>query len=364
MKAILAACLLAAALDAQVTLRVHLDADPGRNGPDAILALRELVLGATEPLAACTIEATWPGTWRVLPRADGGSRGHIAATVAIGERATLTIHSAADGQEHWRVRGSGPLAGTAGDLLASLGIDSRRGGEATVDLAALVGTLLSAGACADARAAMLTLLAGHCGEVTFVVEPVADGFAVRGHSAGGLLLPAVVAFLAADDTGFRAGTVDAWVLVARAARDARREEAVRQLGGSKDPRARDVLVRLLHADDYTRVVAMEAIARRGEADLLPALVAATSPKFADAAAITRDALASWLPRADHAARAAVRREAAQRGIELQDEQVTAGAGGRRLEHQDPTRSSGLVVLTLTFLVLVGLIARERGNRGV
>ena len=98
---------------------------------------------------------------------------------------------------------------------------------------------------------------------------------------------------------------ETYTLLARSARDNRREEAIRQLAVCTTPSADDTLQRLLGAEDFARTVAMDALIKRGNPRTLQALVSAATPEIDGTEALAEAALRRWLPHAPTAYQASV-----------------------------------------------------------
>jgi hypothetical protein len=186
------------------------------------------------------------------------------------------------------VRELGALLGTGPGLSRHL----------SVDLPSLLGAFGSLRACSEPRATQIALLAAHVGEVRLEWRRHGQGAALHGRSAGGLAVPLALAW--AGYAALRAGRSapldegEAIAFRAQALRDAGREEAARQLARIATPSAHEALLRLCRADEYTRVLAMESLARRGDPTALAALVDAATEAIPDTIEVARAALlAQW-----------------------------------------------------------------------
>ena len=124
---------------------------------------------------------------------------------------------------------------------------------------------------------------------------------VRGRSAGGLTLPAVLCAIAeyrarpSVGDGSTTSAIDRWITLALCERGAAREDAARQLALHPGARAQDTLERLLLADDFTRAIAMHALLRRGSTDVLERIVDAATPSIDATEEIAQTAVRRWLP---------------------------------------------------------------------
>jgi hypothetical protein len=311
--AALAVCASAATASAArdpdpLRIELRLAADPERRGPPAWTWLRtEFLPGLRsawpvdlDPLQPCAID--WSGNeFAVRAAPPVGGADYLRATLSI--EGVGTVHARCDfeGREVWETDTlrltAGPAVAHWHALLDTLGLLGES--EAvTYDTAALVGNRCPALAVGDPLAPLLTLGAAECGPVTLAahVDAIRGTLRAVGRSRGGLLLPAAL-YVLADREGAAARddlppTTERWLLLATAARDARREEAARQLALSWDLDALDTLERLLLCDDYTRVVAMDALLHRPDATAhLDRILDAATPAIADSEAIASSARA-------------------------------------------------------------------------
>ena len=299
-----------AALPAQdLKVDVRLAADPGHAGPVALVWLREEVLprlpqwpGGLDPFAGVRLEIDEHG---VRCTADGAAHDYFDATLQIRGIGRLEGHCGRDGLERWRGEGLSLPASRVRNLVALTGL-SHHDGPVTLDTAAFVGGLWN-GACTSAATELLLSLGPtECGPLTVKVLREGEQVQVVGRSDGGLLLPAALALLAdLASRAPRAGDAlaarskdeaQAWRVLAAAARDGDREEAARQLSRHADDQSRDMLERLLQADDYTRVVAMESLIRAGAVATLPRLLEAVDPARPDTEELAELGLWTLLPR--------------------------------------------------------------------
>lgn len=286
----------------------------------------------------------------------------VFASCRRGDGPPLLAGCMVDGTEDWSVpAGFAPPAAWR-DLLLALdadALDVPRTLSTAVVVAHLAGGLVDG----DPRRELLQLGASQCGDVSWLAWATPDRLRVRGRSDGGLALPAFLLVHAAG-SGTRP---EGLLLRAFAARDLDRQEAARQLGRVGDDRALPTLRALLHADDATRLFAIDALVRRGAADELPAIVAAAGPREPWATVAAADALqALWLD-ASPAARQRTR-EALARSGSIALRQIDVDTLPRRSPAAAPIPDDGPRVRALAWLALValglcGLWARERHRLG-
>lgn len=301
----------AAALPAQdLRLDARLAADPARDGPTALVWLRQEVLprlsqwpSGLDPFAGVRLEIDGEA---IRCTADaGGARGYFDATLQIRGIGQLTGQCARDGLEQWHGERLSLPESRVRNLAALTGLLHHHG-PVSLDTAAFAGGLWNgASACAAAELA-LSLGPTECGPLTVKIVRHGERWEIAGRSDGGLLLPAALAFLA--DLASRppqAGALlaaramdeaQAWRVLAAAALDGGREEAARQLSQHADDSSRDMLERLLQADDYTRVVAMESLIRAGATATLPRLLEAVDPARPDTEELAELGLWTLLPK--------------------------------------------------------------------
>jgi hypothetical protein len=296
----------------QIALSAELAADPQRRGPPALVWLRQEILpelgtwpAGLDPLGALRIE--------IADRELRSARGELAAdgvcmraTLRIAGIGTLRGEGGFDGLERWTGEDLALPASRIRNLVALTSL-LHHAGPVTLDTASFAGSLWSSAAGSSPLELLLTMGPAECGPVTFTFARSDARIDIVGRSDGGLLLPAALALV--GDLAARPpqqgnllapremDAAEAWRTLAAAARDGDREEAARQLSQNRDPRNRDMLERLLHADDYTRVVAMESLIRAGAVGTLPRLLEAADPARPDTEQLTELALTTLLPQA-------------------------------------------------------------------
>jgi len=278
-----------------------------------------------------------------------------------GEGAPLLWRCGTDGCEQWYVpaafalppRWLGLLHAIEGDVLQT---------PRTLSVAVAAGHLAGGLVEGDPRATALRLGAVQCGELTWLAWRKGDELRVRGRSDGGLMLPLALLALAVADG---AGQPSSLALRAFAARDDDRAEATRQLG--RDDREVDVptLRSLLFAEDRVRLTAIDALARLGATDELPAIVAAADDAHPWATLAAEDALRELWPLASTETQQQVR-GAAQRCESMDVRRLVLETLAERaapLPAPTPADPGGrgrlLLALFCTAVGLLGLWTRER-----
>lgn len=260
-----------------------------------------------------------------------------------------------DGREDWVVRGSSAPLELA-MLLAALqlvpGAPPR-----SIDVPALVGNLTGATVDGDDAAQNLLLAAVQCGELTLIVRPTADRWTVRGRSGGGLSVPALLAYGALRRVGAATPVQrgDGWRLRAFGGRDGDRAEAARQLQRDGAPGI-PALRALLHADEASRVSAIDGLLRLGAASELPRIVAAADAAMPLAVAIAAAAVRDLWPTAGPTTRNATL-AALRASTTLDPSLVTAAAPPTAI---DP-RYRWIALLAIASCGLFGLWWRERAR---
>ena len=300
--------LLGVAAPAQILeLHANLHADSQKSGPSGLRWLHE---GRSGQDSSTALQLVWRAGaavgWTTLCTPDTATQpaeqprdGRLDGNLSIdGEQVARTACDAS-GRETWNVTPTAHLPKRAREFVTLLGLDRGFRGTVQIDVAALVGSLAIGGACADEKTTEISLLAGHCGVVHVKVGIDADGVSIEGASGGGLTVPALLAWqafaTAREGLGRPFTATETLVVRARALRSVDREEAARQLARMNEPGARDALLRLCRADDYTAVVAMESLARHGERQDLSALVAAARQELPGSVAIAKTALLEHFP---------------------------------------------------------------------
>lgn len=311
-----AALILCAAIAAQVAtaqearLAVRFAADPEHRGPAGWTFVREHALPAlSEELADPfdSLRVTIDEHAKVKVERDDRSdappdTSYLRFELIAGGRIVATGTCDHVGRETWFVRGDldrnvlPPPLRTLGDRFAY----EATTGWLTLDLPAATGNLMAGSAEGDLASAMLTIGTAECGTVALFARRGDDGtWRVDGRSDAGLLLPAILVALAdlqsgrldADDARGLADDLDRWLLLAASAAREEQEEAARQLGRFRDPRAIATLERLLRADGPLREIAMHGLVRQGALRSLGAIVAAADPARPNSVALA--ALAIW-----------------------------------------------------------------------
>lgn len=362
----------------QLEIRGTMSGAPTVAGSTAFGCLREYGSDATTPM-----RLAWrAGAERVFVADLGAHAGPVPrdgsfhGQVLVDGRVVATATALADGRETWTFARGADVPARIREFATLLGIDAASAGTLHLDVAALLGALAGSTLGAEARGMENALLAGHCGELVLRFVPGPDALTLEGSSAGGITVPALLAweaFLSARSA--RTGpfsVAESIVLRARALRASGREEAARQLARLEEPVAHDALLRLCRADDYTRVVAMESLARRGEPGDLGALVAAARPELPGSVGIARAAVlahSATLP-ADDRVRLA-RQLAAHGAPELRAVTATlrapllAGSGSEpAIGDLAALRGPALVPLALGLVLLVMLLRRETARAAV
>lgn len=284
----------------------------------------------------------------------------MAGTVRFATGQQVLWSCAADGTEDWFVPLDLHVPGPWQRLLQQLHadvLDTPR----QLDLAVLVGHLTTGAADGDPRASRLHLGAAACADVTWTAWRTEQHLRVRGRSAGGLLLPALLVHLALGDA---TNKISRLPLRAFTARDGDREEATRQLLRSPGDDATQTLRALLHGDDLLRLVAIDALVRRGEAAELPRIVAAAAPGKPLTTLAAYDAVRSLFARADpldrQRTRAAIARSQDQQLRSLDCDSLLPQPG-RTLIDDGSGRARALVLLCLVGVAMFGLWSRERAR---
>lgn len=317
---LLAACTLGAQEPAWVQLA--LAPDGGGGAPPAMAWLRNDVLRRRPEwpkgvAAEAAIAFRWTPDelriWRsqvVLPEGVA-----MVGEFAIPGRGPIRVACEQDGTEEWTVPGDGALPERLRSLGDLLGV-TRTKTPSTLDLAAAIGNLAGPAAVGDPFRDTLQQGATACGEVTWSTWSRHGEVGVRGRSDGGLLLPAGLLLLATlgdgaiDDAFWRTPPttfVERWSLRAYTRRDGDRAEATRQLVRSDAGPDRETLLDMLHADEGSRLAAIDALVRRGDQDTLPAIVRAADGSSDLVTGAALDAMESLWPRATANTRVSTRK---------------------------------------------------------
>ncbi len=293
------------------------------------------------------------------PLPDGAA---LAGSVTFADGQQALWSCAADGTEDWFVPLTVSVPAPWTDLLQRLQADVVATPR-SLDLAVLIGHLTAGAPDGDPRANLLHLGAAACGEITWTAWRTDTHLRVRGRSGGGLLLPAILVQFAADGA---AAPIDHLPLRAYTARDGDRDEATRQLVRATASTADETLRALLHGDDVQRLVAIDALVRRGDTTALPRIVAAVTPDGPLASLAACDAVRSLFARATpldrQRTRAAIARSGDRnvRAIDLDD--LVPGSRRQTLADDGSQRARLLVLLCLAGLMLYGLWSRERARQ--
>jgi hypothetical protein len=214
----------------------------------------------------------------------------VAGSLVIGATPPVQLHCSTAGIEDWYVPAGLTLPERWRhrlDELEAWVLDSPR----TLATPIVIGHLAGALAADDPYGHMLRGASASCGDVTWSAWTEPGRVRVRGRSDGGLVLPAALFALAVQ----QGPAPHRHSLRAFAAADGDRAEAARQLGRGTEPVAESTLRALLHGDDRTRLVAIDALVRRGAVTQLPAIVAAGTADSPWAALAARDAIVALWP---------------------------------------------------------------------
>lgn len=250
----------------------------------------------------------------------------VTGSLTLGEAVPMVIHCASSGIEDWYVPRAIRWPSSWLQRLAELDalvLDVPR----TLATAVVVAHVAGAMAPDDPLTQLLGAAGAACDETTWIAWGERETIRIRGRSEGGLLLPAALLALATRNSPEMRG----YLVRAFGGRDGDRAEATRQLAHSDQPDATDTLRALLHADDRTRLVAIDTLVRREAAGELPAIVAAGTPQSPWATLAAREALERmWClatPEIRQRTRAALAKStsAELRGIDLERLATNAGA---------------------------------------
>ncbi len=302
---------------------------------------------------------------------------YFRALITVPQVGAIRASCTASGHESWETGELGTPVGRVTTLIDTLGL-AESNTPLTFRVAAVVGNLMTASLHDDLLSELLTRGAAGCGELACLSWTDDQGLHIRGHSDGGLLLPACLTLLAdwqahpAAGTEFWASTrrsseIERWLLLAQSARHGERQEAARQLARFDDPRAIDVLERLLVAESNLRAIAMESLIRAGSTESLPALVAAGDGSNSYNAALVNTALWSLWSDASLATRTQLRPLLGEDRRQLVDslEQATASAsvaselGGRQQQRVTAASITRTLMWTLLIASSIGLMAALR-----
>ena len=317
-------------------------------------------------------QAQWPrgldpeGALRLRLDADGLAitacatplpAGAVACGSLAHGGAEVLFECRADGVEDWFVPVQFALPESWRHTLAeldALAFDHAR----TLGVAVLVGHVAGGLDHDDPVRDLLQAGASHCGDLTFTAWRTESHLRVRGRSDGGLTLPAALLWLAHT----RGTTTHGRSLRAFAARDADATEAARQLLRSPAGVAQPTLRALLHADDPTRLAAIDALVRQGATEQLPAIVTAAAPDTPWATLAATDAVRELWPGASPQQRQRTREALARsqvvtlRGLDP-DRALPASPTSR--DESSTTQVRAMVWLGLFAVGLFWLLRRER-----
>ncbi|MBK8101102.1 MAG: hypothetical protein IPK26_28800 [Planctomycetes bacterium] len=377
----LALCTLGAQEPAWVQLA--LAGDPGNSSPPALAWLRHDVLcqrpeWPAELPAGAAIAFRWTPTslriWRsqvLLPEGVA-----MVGEFAVPGREPIRVACEQDGVEEWTCTAGGTLPERLRRLAHLLGVSvTATATPPTLDLAAALGNLAGPAAVGDPFRELLQQGATSCGELTWSTWSRNGEFGVRGRSDGGLLLPASLLLLATvgeatiDDTFWQSAPttfVERWSMRAYSRRDGDRAEATRQLVRSDNGPDRETLLDMLHADEGSRLAAIDALVRRGDQDTLPAIIRAAEGSSDLVAGAAVDAMESLWPHARNVTRASVRKAVSQSTIAALHERLARlPTAAPRLRPEDSTaershawRMRLLIGLLILSVCLHGLWRRE------
>lgn len=307
---LLCSLLISSGVAAQATLEIQLAADPQGNGPPAISWVRDAYLPRTSgwpharsPRDSVGLRITADGVELTTPELPQLGDSYAVGRIDLGGGSWFDLRCDFDGYEE--LRGRIVDAPRVRRMLRLLRLDLHSG-PLELDVGSLIGASIAARDESNPTDQLLGVGAAECGNLTLAVERSGSSLRLRGRSAGGLTLPALLWWLADSRHTTPADTQEeAWRTLAICARDASREEAARQLAIHRGPGATDMLERMLLTDDFTRVVAMHALLNRGSLASLPAMLGATQPGDRASEELARAALDRWLPHTPVTQRASI-----------------------------------------------------------
>lgn len=351
---------LVGATSAQARLDVRLAADPTQSGPPALVFARQqlprfaLHAAALDVDTGLTLVVDAHGVHVAPDSASLPASVYLQGAITTADGTTVTLACDFDGHETWR--GSAPAFSAAPlrDFVACTDCWRPIGRTAWLDIAVLVGMLGTGVETESPLGLMLTLGAAECGELIVRGSTDGDQWVLEGRSRGGLVLPALLTHLAQRYDDGRRTEEQRWIALAFAARDSRREEAAIQLARFHSAASERCLLALLHAPDFARVRAIEALARRGASAALPKM-AATSAFAAEHDTVAMAALATLWPACSPEQRRTTRALLAANPalldhVDRLDQPVrTAGVGG------DSNPERGAPLGWSRFVLLVALI---------
>ena len=298
--------------------RVALAADPEGSGPQGLVWWRTRFLptqpnwpAGTDPLGALVVHGSAQGL--VAARNDvGDERFYLAGEVRLGGADRMLVACTKEGLEDWFVPAKAVVPDFATQLTRVVGPTPETQLRA-LDLAAACGLLSKGMVEEDPRLPLVTLGAAHCGEVAWTWWHNERELRVRGKSNGGLLLPALMLHLASGGTAVDAAASPtarhaSLRLHALAGRDLTRNESIRQLVRAVPARAAEDLQSLLHSTGESKLFAMDALTRMGDAEHLPTILSAMELSDPASVSLASSALDELMPKASRAVEANVARQ--------------------------------------------------------
>ncbi|GAB4146255.1 MAG: hypothetical protein Fur0037_14280 [Planctomycetota bacterium] len=343
-------------------LRVLLAPDAEGQGPPALVWLRRSWLPVQsfwprglDPSRGLRIHAGANGVRCSPSPHEGGS--YLEGEFVLPGLGSVLLSCDREGIEDWYAP-QGPLPPRLGELVSALG--DLEASPRTVDAGVFCGVLGPGLADGDPLRPLLSIAMSRCGEVVLRAWRSEDGWRVRGRSAGGLLLPALGAFLAACPSGSiptvpSPGNGTALVARAFAGRDPDRAEAARQMARTRTARVDQALDSLAFGDSPCRLQAIDSLLRRGDPADLERILAAVDPASRADLDIARDAIADLWPGLSPAGR-----ERLRAGLSLRRPEVCALLPARGPVHPGSRYAAAAALAVLLFGTL-GFWLRERNR---
>lgn len=299
----------AAGQDARLALR--LAPDPTHAGPAAWTqvrdqALRALTGDALDPFAGIVLAFDGNAKLRVEPDHEALGDAYLRFELIVDGRKLVSGEGDRHGREAWLVHANLPwtaLPAPVRSLCERFAFEATTGW-LTFDLPTAVGNLMAAGTEGDLISETLSLCTAECGSVALFARVADDGaWRVEGRSGAGLVLPALLLTLADFQAGRfgnaarvpLADDLDRWLLLAASAVQEEQEEAARQLGRFRDPRAIRTLERLLFGSATLRELAMWGLVRQRSVRSLGAIVAAADARHPGTVALAAQAVWTLAP---------------------------------------------------------------------
>lgn len=267
----------------------------------------------------------------------------------------------ADGLEDWFLPPTWSTVGAVGAWFEAL--LPTRDQPFTYDIATLVGLGLGPTLDGSRERAWLEA-AAQCGDLCAMAWHTGDCLRVRGRSGGGLLVPAWLWWRCGAPANPRAATNS---LRGYAARDLERAAAARA-GADPGLAGQGPLLRaLLHADEATRLGAIDSLVRRGDPQALVAMAEAVDADQPLIAQATCEAIRELWPMAPPAVRAQLQRELGQNRLAALNTLAAQLARAATTDEPDGTpdpglRARGLLALGCLAVGIYGLWLRERQQR--